>query len=86
MPILTERILRGADQLAWAPGFDEAMAAQLAKDIQPHNGTGAPPNRRWASSLKRDAGSGTSLSRRPQAAGPGTQAPVASLQSDSVMA
>jgi twitching motility protein PilJ len=33
LPHLTERILRAAHQLAWAPGFDEATAAQLAKDI-----------------------------------------------------
>ena len=33
LPYLTERILRAAIQLAWAPGFDQAMAAQLAKDI-----------------------------------------------------
>ena len=33
LPRLTERILRGSTQLAWAPGFDESMAAQLAKDI-----------------------------------------------------
>jgi twitching motility protein PilJ len=33
LPRLTERILRGSTQLAWAPGFDENMAAQLAKDI-----------------------------------------------------
>jgi hypothetical protein len=32
-PVLTERILRAASQLAWGPGFDEAVAAQLAKDI-----------------------------------------------------
>ncbi len=34
LPLLTERILRAAQQLAWAPGFDEAIAAQLARDIQ----------------------------------------------------
>jgi twitching motility protein PilJ len=33
LPHLTERILRAAHQLAWAPGFDEASAEQLAKDI-----------------------------------------------------
>ncbi len=33
LPLLTERILRSAHQLAWAPGFDEATAVQLAKDI-----------------------------------------------------
>ena len=33
LPFLTERIRVAAVQLAWAPGFDEAVAAQLAKDI-----------------------------------------------------
>jgi twitching motility protein PilJ len=33
LPYLTERIQRAATQLAWGPGFDEAMALQLAKDI-----------------------------------------------------
>jgi twitching motility protein PilJ len=33
MPVLMERILRASTQLAWGPGFDEALAAQLAKDI-----------------------------------------------------
>jgi len=33
LPYLTERILRGSIQLASSSGFDEAMAAQLAKDI-----------------------------------------------------
>ncbi len=33
LPYLTERIQRAAVQLAWAPGFDETVAAQLAKDI-----------------------------------------------------
>ncbi|NJD35501.1 MAG: methyl-accepting chemotaxis protein [Betaproteobacteria bacterium] len=33
LPYLTERIRRAATQLAWAPGFDENVAAQLAKDI-----------------------------------------------------
>ena len=33
LPYLTERILRAAAQLASSSGFDEAMAAQLAKDI-----------------------------------------------------
>jgi len=33
LPHLTERILRASTQLAWAPGLDEAVAAQLAKDI-----------------------------------------------------
>lgn len=33
MPVLMERILRASAQLAWGPGFDEALAAQLAKDI-----------------------------------------------------
>jgi twitching motility protein PilJ len=33
LPLLTERILRASSQLASPSGFDEAMAAQLAKDI-----------------------------------------------------
>jgi twitching motility protein PilJ len=33
LPGLTERILRASTHLAVAPSFDEAMAAQLAKDI-----------------------------------------------------
>ena len=33
LPSLTEYILRAAIQLAWAPGFDEALSVQLAKDI-----------------------------------------------------
>ncbi|MCX7166071.1 MAG: methyl-accepting chemotaxis protein [Rhodocyclales bacterium] len=33
LPYLTERILRASTQLAWAPGFDETVAGQLAKDI-----------------------------------------------------
>jgi len=33
LPYLTERILRGSIQLASSSDFDEAMAAQLAKDI-----------------------------------------------------
>jgi twitching motility protein PilJ len=33
LPLLTERILRASTQLASTSGFDEAMAAQLAKDI-----------------------------------------------------
>ena len=33
LPGLTERILRVSTHLALAPGFDEAMAAQLAKDL-----------------------------------------------------
>jgi twitching motility protein PilJ len=32
-PVLMERIMRSATQLAWGPGFDEAVAVQLAKDI-----------------------------------------------------
>jgi twitching motility protein PilJ len=32
-PMVTERILRARTQLAFAPGFDEALGAQLAKDI-----------------------------------------------------
>jgi len=33
LPLLVERILRASTQLAWAPGFNEAAAAQLAHDI-----------------------------------------------------
>jgi twitching motility protein PilJ len=33
LPLLMERIQRAAAQLAWGPGFDEAVAIQLAKDI-----------------------------------------------------
>jgi twitching motility protein PilJ len=33
LPYLMERIQRASTQLAWAPGFDETQAAQLAKDI-----------------------------------------------------
>ena len=33
LPYLMERIQRASTQLAWAPGFDEALAAQLAKDV-----------------------------------------------------
>ena len=33
LPLLTERILHAAHQLAWAPGFDEALAARLVRDI-----------------------------------------------------
>jgi len=33
LPHLTERILRASTQLAWAPGLDEAVVAQLVKDI-----------------------------------------------------
>jgi twitching motility protein PilJ len=37
LPFLTERIRVAAVQLAWAPGFDEAVAAQLVKDIAAAN-------------------------------------------------
>jgi len=33
LPHLTERILRASTQLAWAPGLDEAVVAQLVKDF-----------------------------------------------------
>ena len=33
LPLLTERILRTSTHLSSSPGFDETMAAQLAKDI-----------------------------------------------------
>ncbi|MDP2826778.1 MAG: methyl-accepting chemotaxis protein [Sulfuritalea sp.] len=33
LPYLVERMLRASTQLAWGPGFDEAVARQLANDI-----------------------------------------------------
>ena len=33
LPLLLERIQGAANQLAWAPGFDEAAATQLVKDL-----------------------------------------------------
>jgi twitching motility protein PilJ len=50
LPYLTERILRASTQLAWAPGFDEAVAAQLAKDIPTALGL-APAGTQLAKSL-----------------------------------
>ncbi|MDP2809772.1 MAG: methyl-accepting chemotaxis protein [Rhodocyclaceae bacterium] len=50
LPYLTERILRASTQLAWAPGFDEAMAVQLAKDIPAALGL-APANSQLGQSL-----------------------------------
>jgi twitching motility protein PilJ len=51
-PILTERILRATAQLAWNPtGFDEVMAAQLAKDITTATEM-APPDSPLAQHLK----------------------------------
>jgi len=41
-PHLTERVLRAAHQLAWTPGFDEAVAAQIAKDITTGNELATP--------------------------------------------
>jgi twitching motility protein PilJ len=51
LPGLTERILRASTHLAWAPGFDEAMAAQLAKDITLAQEL-APADTQLAKSLK----------------------------------
>jgi twitching motility protein PilJ len=51
LPSLTEYILRAAIQLAWAPGFDEALAGQLAKDIAIALEL-APANTQLAKSLK----------------------------------
>ena len=51
LPSLTERILHAATQLAWAPGFDEAMATQLAKDIAAATEL-APADTQLAKSLK----------------------------------
>jgi twitching motility protein PilJ len=51
LPSLTEYILRAAIQLAWAPGFDEALAQQLTKDIAVALEL-APANTQLAKSLK----------------------------------
>ena len=50
-PILTERILRAASQLAWGPSLDEAVAAQLARDITTATEL-APPDSPLAQQLK----------------------------------
>jgi twitching motility protein PilJ len=51
LPYLTERILHASVQLAWAPGFDETLATQLARDIS--TGTSlAVPGTQLATSLK----------------------------------
>lgn len=51
LPYLTERIRAAAVQLAWAPGFDETVAAQLAKDITTATDL-APADSPLAQSLK----------------------------------
>jgi len=51
LPHLTERILHASTQLAWAPGFNEAMAAQLAQDISAALSL-APADTQLAKSLK----------------------------------
>ena len=51
LPILTERILRATAQLAWGPGFDEAVAAQLVKDITTATEL-APPDSPLGKNLK----------------------------------
>jgi twitching motility protein PilJ len=51
LPYLTERIIRASAQLAWAPGFDEALATQLAGEI-PVALSLAPADSQLAKSLK----------------------------------
>ncbi|MCX7157321.1 MAG: methyl-accepting chemotaxis protein [Rhodocyclales bacterium] len=51
LPHLTTRILHESTQLAWAPGFDEAMAAQLAADLSTALSL-APADSQLAKSLK----------------------------------
>ncbi|MCK9388148.1 MAG: methyl-accepting chemotaxis protein [Sulfuritalea sp.] len=50
LPHLTERVLRASIQLAWAPRFDEALAAQLAEDIRTASSL-APADTQLARSL-----------------------------------
>jgi len=50
LPHLTQRILRASIQLAWAPRFDETMAAQLAEDIRTASSL-APADSQLARSL-----------------------------------
>jgi hypothetical protein len=52
LPLLTERILRGAHQLAWAPGFDEATARNWPRIFLRRRNL-RPPTRRWASASRR---------------------------------
>jgi len=51
LPHLTARILNASNQLGWAPGFDDAMAAQLASDIAAALSL-APAESQLAKSLK----------------------------------
>jgi twitching motility protein PilJ len=51
LPYLTARILNASNQLGWAPGFDDAMAAQLASDIATALSL-APAESQLAKSLK----------------------------------
>jgi len=51
LPHLTARILHASNQLTWAPGFDEAMAAQLTSDIATALSL-APAESQLATSLK----------------------------------
>jgi hypothetical protein len=72
LPLLTERILRGAHQLAWAPGFDEATCRTPGQGYSCRAGTCAGRH----AARKRfqgDDGSGAGAQRRTQAAGPGAQ-------------
>ncbi|MCM2289439.1 MAG: methyl-accepting chemotaxis protein [Sulfuritalea sp.] len=61
LPQLVESVRQAANQLAWAPGFDEAVAAQLAKDIAAVQEL-APADSPLAQSLKSMAPALTSLS------------------------
>ena len=61
LPQLVENIRHAAYQLAWAPGFDEAVAVQLAKDIAAAQEL-APADSPLAQSLKSMAPALTSLS------------------------
>ena len=51
LPLLTERILRGSTQLAWAPGFDESTVSQLSRDVAAALGM-APAGSQLARSLE----------------------------------
>ncbi|MFA4969598.1 MAG: methyl-accepting chemotaxis protein [Sulfuritalea sp.] len=51
LPHLTARILHASNQLTWAPGFDETMAAQLTSDIATALSL-APAESQLATSLK----------------------------------
>ena len=61
LPQLVARIHQASNQLTWAPGFDEALAAQLAKDIATAQEL-APADSPLAQSLKSMAPALTSLS------------------------